>query len=363
MSKTTSLPGGFTERSAKWHKRKFILFTKRKLEIGEPSPHLTIVGHMSKDVSIRKRLWLLGCYAATYCLPSAQVIWELSPKSIESGWAGCPDLDWFKKHWKGIITRTERRCVRTPEKMWECLMSYREWMYHEYPRLLKIGKKPGMANTPKFYDIVWESVSAIRYFGRYINIRLIEGLRRYCDIPASLYDIRSIGGWSPKKCLAYLYPQHAKVLLIDNKEGNALTNKLAYELLAEVQKTVPKCNEYIIAALLCEYKGAFEKRHQYTGWTIDQEIPLYDKAIAYWKDKVNTKPLWEAREALFPQEVLGEKNKWHGTRWELAKALRDHGYIWSDLLHDYEATLKTRNFAKPVLRDDKSPNRAVQNWS
>jgi hypothetical protein len=342
MSKTSSLPDGFKERTAAWHLQKFTEFTALKQQIGEPSPHLAIVGYMCRNSTMDNRLWLLGCYAATYCLPTAQVIWSLQPiAKVER--SPSQFTAWIKDNWKGIITRTERRCVRTPAKMTDCLLSYAEWMRSDYPTLVQNGETP-----QQFYDRVWESVSKIRYFGRYINIRLVEGLRRYCDVPASLYDIRSIGGWSPKRCLAYLYPMYAAKLMVDDKPGNDLTNALAYRLLDFVKKRVPSVDCYVLAAMLCEYKGAFEKRHQYPGWTIDQEPLLYDKVFSYWGDAVDRNALWEARSAIFPKAVLGEHGGWNGTRWDLARVLRDHGYNWSDLNYAYCATQASGDFANPV---------------
>lgn len=344
--KTTRPPDGLNERDPSWHFDKFVEFTAIKQQIGEPSPHLAIVGHLSRGLPINDRLWLLGTYAATYCLPSAQVIWGLW------SWEGALSRPaklaaWIGKNWAGIITRTERRCVRTPAKMADCLSSYLRWMTVEYQQLVDMQDS---VKGSDYYDAVWESVSRIRYFGRYINIRLVEGLRRFCGIPARLYDIRSIGGWSPKKALCYLYPEHASVLLVDDKKGNALTDELANDLLGRVQAIVPTVDEYVLAAMLCEYKGAFEKRHQYPGWTIDQEPLLYQKVQAYWGDRVDLSGLWEARAALFPEEVLGEKNGWNGTRWDLAKVLRDHGYNWSDLVYDYRRTQLKGDFSSPVNR-------------
>jgi hypothetical protein len=345
MSKEASLPDGFEERDAAWHLEKFTEFTAIKQRLGEPSPHLAIVGHMCKDLPLDDKLWLLGCYAATYCLPSAHVIWTQQPLSVVEG-KPKRFARWIADNWKGIVTRTERRCVRTPLKMADCLNSYVRWMREEFPTLKKDKKEQAHA----FYDRVWESVANIRYFGRYINIRLIEGLRRYCGVPAQLYDIRSIGGWSPKKCLCYLYPEHAETLLVDDKEGNALTNELAYDLLERVQDKVPTVDCYILAAMLCEYKGAFEKRHQYPGWTIDQEPLLYDKVFGYWGDRVDKDALWQARAALFPKRVLGEHSGWNGTRWEVTKVLRDHGYNWNDETYDYCKTLEAGDFARPKRR-------------
>lgn len=343
VDKHSQPPADLHKHPPEWHFDKFVEFTKFKQQIGEPSPHLAIVGHFIKDMDDEwDQLWLLGLYAATYCLPSAQVIWEQYPfQEVAEGDPGELRL-WIENNWKGIVTRTERRCVRSPEKMAQCLNSYAAWVQDDYPKLPTKGKF-----SRENYDLVWESVSKIKYFGRYINIRFVEGLRRYFDVPARLYDIRSIGGWSPKRALCYLYQKYTPKLLLDNAEGNELTDELAMDLLRRVQKRLPKVDEYVLAAMLCEYKAAFENYKQYPGWTIDQEPLLYDKVYDYWGQDTDRSALWKARKALFPKEVLGELNGWNGTRWELTETLRDYGYNWSDLVYDYS---KTKDVAHPVRR-------------
>jgi hypothetical protein len=347
MGKTTSLPDGWGDRPAAWHMEKFTEFCALKQQVGEPSPHLTIVGYMARNEPLDSKLWLLGSYAATYSLPTAQVIW--------TQWRAAAALEdearfreWIAGNWRGIITRQERRCVRTPQKMADCLLSFADWMESEFP-FLDLMRDEAERDPHGYYDRVWESVGTIKYFGRYINIRLVEGLRRFCGIPAHLYDIRSLGGWSPKKCLAYLYPDQAETLLVDDATGNRLTNELAADLLTRVREVVPSVDEYVLAAMLCEYKGAYENRTQYVGWTIDQEPPLYRKVVEHWsEDDLDTDLLWQARRALFPPEVLGELNGWDGTRWDLACVLRDSGYIWSDLRYDYAAT---DDLGNPAVRE------------
>ena len=337
-------PAGLSDHPPRWHFDRFVEFTKYKGEIGEPSPHLAIVGYLIKGLPVvEDKLWMLGLYAATYCLPSAQVIWEQLPFDSDTVRDQKRLEAWLTKHWKGIVTRTERRCVRSPKKMAECLISYSKWVESDYEIL---PRKGGL--TLENYDTVWESVSGIKFFGRYINIRFVEGLRRYFGIPALLYDIRSVGGWSPKRALVYLYPQHMEVLLKEGKEGDTLTDELAMELLDRVQEKLPKVDEYILAAMLCEYKAGFENYKQYPGWTIDQEPLLYDKVFDYWGDDIDRTLLWQARKALFPPEVLGELNDWNGTRWVLTETLRDYGYNWSDLRYDFGSTLKSGDFSHPV---------------
>jgi hypothetical protein len=298
------------------------------------------MGYLVRDMPTAQGLWALGCYAATYCLPTAQVIWTLKPFEV----ARCENLElWLREHWPGIITRTERRCVRSPVKMARCLASLAQWIEYDYPELSLLPKELSRTN----YDYVWDSAGGIKFFGRYINIRFVEGLRRYFNVPAMLYDIRSVGGWSPKRMLCLLYPEHMEKLLVDNVEGNELTNQLCEQLLKRVRTEIPEVNEYILAAMLCEMKSAYENYHQYPGWTIDQEPLLYDKVFEYWGEQIDVTLLWRARKALFPPEALGEISGWHGTRWPLTRTLRDHGYNWSDLRYDWSGTT---NVAHPMER-------------
>ena len=344
MSKMTKPPGGLDERTPDWHFNKFVTFTKRKIEINEPSPHLRMVGYMTEKYSMNDRLWLLGTYAATYNVPTGQVIWENwthtdvleKPRTLEK---------WLTKNWKGIITRTERRCVRSPAKMAECLISCAYWIENKFRELPTLAA----GNTNEYYDRVYESVTGIKYFGRYISIRFVEGLRRFCGIPAYLYDVRSVGGWSPKRCMMYFHPERIGVLKTDDAKGNALMDSLTEELLVRVKETLPEVDSYVLAAMLCEYKGAFENRHQFVGHTIDQKFALYDKTMAYWGENWSHDKIWEARKAIHPWQVLGEyENRWHAYRQDLARVLRDFGYIWSDLRYDYIATRDSNSYAHPV---------------
>jgi hypothetical protein len=339
------------ERTPDWHFEKLVEFTRFKGEIGEPSPHLAIMSHFCEGQHDLEKVWRLSCYAAVYCLPTAQVLWTKFPVDEARKLALAGNWErWLGEHWKGIVTRQERRCIRTPEKLAECLESALLWGDKEFATLQAVLPEYTQSNPKEYYDQVWDSVLGIQYFGRYIAIRFIEGLRRYCNIPARLYDMRSIGGWSPKKALVYLYPQYESILLTDTRESDQLAEKLFQELIDRFETEGGyKTDHYVLAAMLCEYRGAFENRKQYPGWTIDQEPLLYDKVAAYWGEDLATKPLWDARRAIFPPEVLGELGGWHGTRWDVAKTLRDHGYNWTDLKYRFKDTL---DFATPARRTD-----------
>jgi hypothetical protein len=141
-------------------------------------------------------------------------------------------------------------------------------------------------------------------------------------------------------------------LLTNTSEANKVADELAADLLVRVKNKLSGVNYYVLAAMLCEYREYFERRHQYPGWTIDQEPLLYDKVRKYWANDLDTKLFWSTRKALFPHKALGEiKGDWYGTRWPVTKTLRDFGYVWSDLRYDYGSTLNNDDFSNPVKWD------------
>lgn len=348
-TKHAELPDGITERNPDWHFRKFTEFTQRKMEVNEPSPHLAMVGHMSKDESVIERVWRIGCYAIPYSLPVGMMTWQTftaeqamrNPKKV---------LNWIDKNWNGILkgTRRERRCVRSVVKYKECVASYINWMQDDFPALTFLV--PSHVTPEDYYDMVWDSVQKVKFFGRYIGIRVVEGLRRFADLPAQLYDIRSMGAWSPRKCLVYLFPKQHKELLTENAVNNRKTDELAWSLAEQVQEALPGMSHYVYAAMLCEYRDAFEDRRQYAGWTIDQEPLLFQKSYEYFGDSLDSTLFWNTRADIFPTETLGEFQGWEGTRWDITNVLRDYGYVWSDLLYDYVATRDGGSFEHPVER-------------
>ncbi len=305
------------------HWRLFPEFIRYKLAVGEPSPHMKIVGYLSRDEDRLEQVWRAGCYAAPYSILTAEVLWTNWPmeRMVKE-----PEklLPWLREHWPGIHTRTERRCVRTPEKMAVCLIQYAEWARLEFPGIVK----QQYGSNEEKYEAYWTSATSVKYMGRYIVIRLIELLRRY-TIPEAptLFDIRSIGAWSPKRTLAYLYPYYSQSILSnDSATSNRYTDILAQETLVKLQEEIPELDHYVFAAMLCEYREAFEDRHQYPGRTHDQEIEYHRKVSGYWKDYGFKSSMFEARAALFPHECLGEKNGWDGMRHELSRVVRDHNY-------------------------------------
>lgn len=313
-----------------WHHDKFLEFVEYKQAVGEPSPHMTLAVLMSKDEDIAERIWRAGLYGAPYSVLTSEAMWTAWP------WLKAMDdpggmVAWIYENWEGFHIRTERRMVRTPKKMVACLLSYRAWMMSGEPGRLWDYQK--LANAKESYDAWYDSVITVMFFGRYITIRVVEFLRRAAGAKAELYDIRSIGGESPVRCLSMFYPEHKEALLV--KKDPLVADMLAADLLGKVQVALPEVGHYVMAAMLCEYREAYEDHHQYPGRTIDQELQYLNGPKGdYWKGRYDTK-IWAAREVVVPHEALGEKQGWDGVRHDLSRMLRDKGEVWSDTRYKY----------------------------
>lgn len=339
-----------TSHSPEWHTQKIAEFAQRKAEIGEPSPHMKIVLHLTEGLPIKERLWMGGCYLNAYSVGTAEKIWEAW--SYEDAVANPNGLaKWIRENWAGFHTRRERRCVRTPDNFIRAQIGVADWIQFGVRHLLKqpdLYRRNPNAKHPgsQAYDAWWRVANRIPFFGRYINIRLLEYANRMMpQLGLDLYDIRSIGGWSPVRALTLFKPERTIGLLSGDRQT---ADQAAAEVMEEVRAFYPQINSYVFAAMLCEYREAYEDGNQFPGHTHDQELayashPKFD----HWDTP--PKAIWEARSALFPKEVLGEASGWTEYRKPLDAVLKDHGYIWSDLLYDWQATT---DLAKPVRRVD-----------
>lgn len=310
---------------------------------GGPDAHLTLAGHLSKDLPIIDRLWHAGVYVGVYNVPTAEVIWSAFPYerimkiSVE-------DLtQWITENWKGIATRRERKCVRIPFNMATYFKQYANWI-------------TGLQDS-KFYDTnygtkesryeeMWlYSQKSVKFLGRYSGFKLLEYLEKWCDMPITLPDIRPVGGWSPRSMLSVLYPDYAEVLLGDDKPENLETiNAIAEAGLETLRSWGLKISMFQYEVFLCDYKQCYFTQRQYPGRSQDSEIEYHTKISPYWDFQFQ---MFKGREEIFPSWALGEKQGWDHVRKELGPVLYNYGYMWSDSLYDFKNTL---DLSVPTLK-------------
>lgn len=320
-----------SDHSGEWHRERFVEFAAAKTAVGEPTPHMRVLEYMCRGASGSERLWRAGCYAATYSLLSAEAIWREWPVERMRVEGHASLESWLRENWPGIHTRKPRRMVRSPERMADCLLGYFDWMHAGRT----IGAEPG---TREEYDAWWAQAGRVPYFGRYIIIRLLELYRRWGVMDAPLYDIRAIGAHSPIRCLMLLYPAAVEQLATGDP---MYVNELAEEALRVVRDDrVPELTPFAFAALLCEYRAAYEDRRDYPGNQTDEELAyLNSKYMRHWIECGYATGIWTARQQTTHMRYLGEAQGWDGIRPIPARSLRDFGLVWDDRVYDYAASV------------------------
>lgn len=346
------------DHSAEWHREKFAEFGVAKDAIGEPVPHMRVVDYLCRDVSDAEASWRAGCYLTPYSVLTGEGIWSSwSWERIRSE----PDgfLPWLEANWAGVHTRKPRRCVRTPRQFSESILSYASWAASELPRLTEksalVYDEAWAASEgdperqhvirQKEYDEWWDSANDIRYYGRYIAIRVLELMRRRGKTKADLYDIRAVGAHSPIRCLMLLRPDRVDELMTGNPN---IVDSIAREVKEELRQAGVDMSFFIFATLLCEYRSGYEGGGDYAGNQHDEELEYsLSRYAEYWKSTGLNSRLYEARAAIDPHSCLGEIGGWTRRRLDVASWMRERGIVWNDTIYDYHKSIAAN---EPVRR-------------
>ena len=333
------------------HLDSFLEFARLEIATGGPDPHLKIaVEGLRRANSTEERVWRAACYVAPYEVSTGSVIWSEWP--LEKTLRRPRNFaQWITRHWKGLCIRRERRAARTPAKMTECLLS--------------AAKYASKCASPlkEDYELAWkQSDLELRYFGRYALIKFLQTLHQGGAMAYGIPDIRPKGGWSPRTALALICGKPDDPEWIESNDPivlNEIQRRTNSLLQLVSSKTIdahgkPTVSYFDIEVLLCNYRQAILRK--YPGRPQDTDLAYYYKATEYWKGlhwKELPFPVLEVRRKLFPKEVLGEVQGWHGPREELGETYSVHGYFWCDLIHDYR---NTRNLEQPALRAKRLQN-------
>jgi hypothetical protein len=326
------------DHSARWHSDRFAEFAAAKAMIGEPTPHMNLVTEMSRGLPEEERVWRAGCYLTAYSVLTGEAIWREWPwKKVRAEPEGIEP--WLRANWGGIHTRRPRRCVRTPPNFARSLLGFAEWAATQ--RIALQGRE--FATPHEQYDAWWESTNSMPFYGRYISIRLLELLRRWGHLTADLYDIRAVGAHSPIRCLMLLSPTDVGILSSGDVEVvNAVSEAIRHRLGLE------DMSFFTWATLLCEYRAGYEGGGDYAGNQHDEELEYtLSKYAKFWEARGFRSGVWDARARVDHPECLGEVQGWSKRRLDIAGWLRDRGFVWSDMTHDY---LRSQEVGEPVSR-------------
>lgn len=328
------------------HLRHFAEFCQGVMWAGGTTPHMLMTVKAMEGHDFRTALWRAGCYGFVYNYATAEVLW----RNWRPGeWKHDELVGWFQKHWKGIKLRKERKAVRSPEKLATNMRSYADWMDTVQDKAWFADES--LSAQERYYQAFDDMCDNIKYYGRYIVIRLIEVFRRAYALDMPQPDLRPRDGDHPRKALALMYPEYIEELMGGNDEDTISIVNDVVEFAREDLWNLYHIDVdyYTMQSLLCEYKQSVLSGRQYPGKSVDTALAYFSKVYDYWGEEEAAKTeMWDIREAIFPHWILGEKQGWDGVRNVLGETLRTHGYTWSDKLFDYKAT---EDFSKPVWRN------------
>lgn len=347
------------DHSGEWHAEKFVEFARAKAVIGEPVPHMRVVDYLCAGCSVEESMWRAGVYLAAYSVIAGEGVWN--SWSWDRYWAsGETEFShWIRDNWAGMHTRKPRRMVRNWVPFSECVDSFAEWIRTDFPRLrersapggywatrreaaMQAGKQTAVdqqlaAVNQEEYDEWWKSGETIRYFGRYITIRLLELCRRRGHTSADLYDIRAVGAHSPIRCLMLLRPGAVDELMTGAREP---VDRIAAEVKVDLAQRGVDMSHFLFATLLCEYRSCYEGGSDYAGNQHDEELEgSLSRYARHWESTGMKSRLYEARAAIDPHECLGELQGWQKRRTDVAGWMRSRGIVWSDLKWDYNKSV------------------------
>jgi hypothetical protein len=319
------------DRPERLHWELFPQFAEAECWAGGPDPQIALIGSIGAGLPPNEMVWLIGCYCAQHCVPSALAVWRRWPRPESILKAHFIEVaGWLEANWPALPVRPEMRHHRMPEKRAKALLGFAAYA-QSWPRT------PRYADAADPYEAAWtDTIRSIPYYGRYMAIKFLEFLSRSVAPELRLSDLRPEGGWSPRRVLSWMFPRQAEILnSTDTKpRARAAVHGVASEMLKHIRATrVPNLSWFDLQVLLCEYREHWDGGF-YAGCTHDEEVLYAERALPAMGDGVAS-IFYDHRSRLFPDRVLGERRGWHGIRKPCALTLKKQGFIWSDRTHDY----------------------------
>ena len=284
------------------HWTQFPEFVRAELAAGGPDPQIALIQELSKDSSDQEKVWMAGCYCTCHCVPTAYVTWTaFRPEQAFFDSAGGEVEKWMRENWKWLPVRPEMRSHRMPEKRAKCLKDFAQYALEWTPE-----------RTNKPFETVWaDAEKSVKYFGRYMNIKFMEILRRMVAPGIEMPDMRAKGSWSPRMALSMLYPGNEILATrgLETKIALQIVDHEAQEALntLKIDHGI-ELNLFQLQVLLCEYKE-FLHGGYVVGGSHGEELEYIKIVGERFPDLMYD--VLRAREKLFPAKYLGEISGWN----------------------------------------------------
>lgn len=255
------------------------------------------------NLSVPQRAWLCVCHVVYYHTGSTLTMFERvsDPDDLPDTVEGLRDAGLLS-----LPTTTERRGHRDPVQLSRHLLGLRS--------TLAADPWGWLGANGWGWEALNNRITEVPGNGRWASYKLAEMLQKVAGAPTAATDAGHRYSSGPRKGLALLYddlPEGQKAA--DIAELDALTAGLAQWLgepdVAQVETS------------LCDYNSLAHGRY-YLGHDIDSmaEVLLSPRVVV-------PPEVWEAREAVFDDRLLGELRGWDGVRTNLKRAYRDRGVL------------------------------------
>jgi hypothetical protein len=288
----------------------FRKFIRAEKAVGGPDCQFTLMLEHARHHSAERMddptdvMWLIGCYGGHHCAMPAYEVWdEFSYAEVIKR----PELlhRWLKKHWRALPVRREMRSHRMLDKRHQCLVDFAQYA------------ASGRWRKGDFERTWNDSQQRVKYYGRYMSIKVLELMHRTVRPDMPSIDIRAAHAWSPRAAMALLYPKQAW-WIGDRKRNDADTvadvEKYATRIYDDLHEHDIDVSYFELQGLLCNYKEMLYGRF-YPGAGHDEDIE-YMREYARDFDPTSW---WKTRKRIFRHKDLGEINGWNGLRPEVGE--------------------------------------------
>lgn len=300
---------------------RFIEFARLKLAADGSDSY--IMGAVELARRKEEPYWYAGVFTTFYAPPAPEVFTSVwSRQDVLQR----PDavLEWVEQHWEALPLSGARRTNRMgPHKLVETLLGYARWIEDDGIDRLRWDIRDGD------FDVASRGLlRCVPNHGRYTGLKLYETLRRIGLLLPAVSDIRPRGGRTPRKSLRLIYGHDSHA---DDRRVCEEANSLADGLRREIPTSW-----FNVEMLLCNFSKAV-KGGYYPGHALDRELSHAARCKTEFSADMLTR-FYAQRVLLYPVVCRGEVHGWDSTRKDLEFCYPRYGYLWSDLVYDFNMT-------------------------
>ncbi len=295
---------------------KYLGFCSRTWDM-DPSTKILPFLYDRYSLDTEERFWASFLYRNTYSTPGMWYIYQKFPwRTFDKA----KFREWFYSP-EGLskITFSHDRW-RAKHKTPDAVDSYISMLKHRSQTELFKTLTYNIEYPAKNFETFWRTIGEIYTFGTVTNFNYMETLHRVNSVNVDANRLLLDLTWKPRKGITYLLNGNFDEVPIVKLEIEAR------RICEEAQRALPdvKVNMLMMHRIFCLY-GGLCIGNRYPRYYLDRNYEEMVKMEA--TDPELGKLIREAREKLFPHELLAEFGGWDGRQEHLLTTFRDEGRL------------------------------------